>query len=185
MRWDENRLLMHWKGPFEILERKNGHDYRVQLKSRVKAVPCQYVEEISCQKQGIRVRDITGMCGSAPDFCPACESLLLTTAERCVLNVAGRLVDPTVPGHSRTTGARRQVQLVTPVAASTRLPAHLLPSSSPALLIDLCAADMRSPACVEVGFPRVTMTIYTRVPSTATKLCALYSDFRLPRITRC
>jgi len=23
---DENKLLMHWKGPFEILERKNGHD---------------------------------------------------------------------------------------------------------------------------------------------------------------
>ena len=33
---DENKLLMHWKGPFEILERKNGHDYRVQLNNRVK-----------------------------------------------------------------------------------------------------------------------------------------------------
>ena len=33
---DDNKLLMQWKGPFEILERKNGHDYRVQLKDRVK-----------------------------------------------------------------------------------------------------------------------------------------------------
>jgi len=43
---------MHWKGPFEILERKNGHDYRVQLKKRVKAIPCQYVEEIMMSETG-------------------------------------------------------------------------------------------------------------------------------------
>ena len=30
----ENKLIMHWKGPFEILERVEGHDYRVQLPNR-------------------------------------------------------------------------------------------------------------------------------------------------------
>jgi len=33
---DENKLLMQWKGPFEVLERRNGHDYRIQLKDRIK-----------------------------------------------------------------------------------------------------------------------------------------------------
>ena len=30
----ENKLLMQWKGPFEILERIEGHDYRIQLPNR-------------------------------------------------------------------------------------------------------------------------------------------------------
>ena len=33
---DANKLLMHWKGPFEVLERKNGHDYMIQLPDRIK-----------------------------------------------------------------------------------------------------------------------------------------------------
>jgi hypothetical protein len=31
---DENKLLLQWKGPFEILERVNGHNYRIQLPGR-------------------------------------------------------------------------------------------------------------------------------------------------------
>jgi hypothetical protein len=33
---DENKLLMQWKGPFDILERVNGHNYRIQLPGRVR-----------------------------------------------------------------------------------------------------------------------------------------------------
>ena len=33
---DANKLLMHWKGPFEVLERVNGKDYRIQLPGRVR-----------------------------------------------------------------------------------------------------------------------------------------------------
>ena len=33
---DANKLLMHWKGPFEVLERKHGHDYMIQLPDKIK-----------------------------------------------------------------------------------------------------------------------------------------------------
>jgi len=33
---DSNKLLLQWKGPFEILERVRGDDYRVQLVGRTK-----------------------------------------------------------------------------------------------------------------------------------------------------
>ena len=33
---DNNKLLMHWKGPFEVLEKIHGHNYRIQLPDRVK-----------------------------------------------------------------------------------------------------------------------------------------------------
>ena len=33
---DDNKLLMQWKGPFEVIERVHGHDYRVMLTDRVK-----------------------------------------------------------------------------------------------------------------------------------------------------
>ena len=33
---DANKLMMHWKGPFKVLERKHGHDYMIQLPDRVK-----------------------------------------------------------------------------------------------------------------------------------------------------
>ena len=26
---DENKLLMHWKGPFEVIERRNDNNYRI------------------------------------------------------------------------------------------------------------------------------------------------------------
>ena len=32
----DNKLLMQWKGPFEVVERVEGHDYRVQLANRQK-----------------------------------------------------------------------------------------------------------------------------------------------------
>ena len=34
---DSNKLLLKWKGPFEILERVRGDDYRIQLVGRTKA----------------------------------------------------------------------------------------------------------------------------------------------------
>ena len=33
---DNNKLLMQWKGPFEILERKDGNTYRIQLPDRIR-----------------------------------------------------------------------------------------------------------------------------------------------------
>jgi len=33
---DSNKLLLQWKGPFEILERVRGDDYRIQLVGRTK-----------------------------------------------------------------------------------------------------------------------------------------------------
>jgi len=33
---DNNKLLSQWKGPFEVLERMRGHNYRIQLPSRVR-----------------------------------------------------------------------------------------------------------------------------------------------------
>ena len=33
---DDNKLLMHWKGPFEVLERVNDRDYMIQLPGRVR-----------------------------------------------------------------------------------------------------------------------------------------------------
>jgi len=33
---DSNKLLLQWRGPFEILERVRGDDYRVQLVGRTK-----------------------------------------------------------------------------------------------------------------------------------------------------
>jgi len=43
---DSNKLLLQWKGPFEILERARGDDYRVQLVGRRKTfhanVPKKY-----------------------------------------------------------------------------------------------------------------------------------------------
>jgi len=34
---DSNKLILQWKGPFEILEKVKGDDYRVQLVGRTKA----------------------------------------------------------------------------------------------------------------------------------------------------
>ena len=33
---DNFKLLMHWKGPFEILERVHGNDYRIQLTDKTR-----------------------------------------------------------------------------------------------------------------------------------------------------
>ena len=33
---DGNKLLMQWKGPFEVLECRNDNNYRIQLEGRVK-----------------------------------------------------------------------------------------------------------------------------------------------------
>lgn len=33
---DDNKLLMQWKGPFDVVERLNGHNYRIQLPGRVR-----------------------------------------------------------------------------------------------------------------------------------------------------
>jgi len=33
---NENKLLMRWKGPFEVFEHVEGHDYRIQLPNRKK-----------------------------------------------------------------------------------------------------------------------------------------------------
>jgi len=33
---DSNKVLLQWKGPFEILERVRGDDYRIQLVGRTK-----------------------------------------------------------------------------------------------------------------------------------------------------
>ena len=33
---DDNKLLMHWKGPFEVLKRVNDRDYMIQLPGRVR-----------------------------------------------------------------------------------------------------------------------------------------------------
>ena len=30
----ENKLLMHWKGPFEVLQRKDGPDYLIDMKGK-------------------------------------------------------------------------------------------------------------------------------------------------------
>ena len=35
---DNNKLLMQWKGPFEILERKDGNTHRIQLPDRIRLV---------------------------------------------------------------------------------------------------------------------------------------------------
>jgi len=32
----DNKLLMQWRGPFEVIERIEGHDYRIQLANRQK-----------------------------------------------------------------------------------------------------------------------------------------------------
>ena len=32
----ENKLLMHWKGPFEVLQRKDGPDYLIDMKCKQK-----------------------------------------------------------------------------------------------------------------------------------------------------
>ena len=49
---DENKLLMQWKGPFEVLERRNGHDYRIQLKDRIKMFRANMLK-----KYNVRARD--------------------------------------------------------------------------------------------------------------------------------
>jgi len=33
---DGNKLLMHWKGPFGVIERRNDNNYRIQLPGKVK-----------------------------------------------------------------------------------------------------------------------------------------------------
>ena len=33
---DENKLLMQWKGPFEVVERRNDHNYRIRINGQVK-----------------------------------------------------------------------------------------------------------------------------------------------------
>jgi len=33
---DSHKLLLQWKGPFEVLERPRGDDYRIQLAGRTK-----------------------------------------------------------------------------------------------------------------------------------------------------
>ena len=33
---DHNKLLMHWRGPFKVIERVNNMDYRVDLGSRIR-----------------------------------------------------------------------------------------------------------------------------------------------------
>jgi len=33
---DGNKLLAHWKGPFEVLERQHGHNYRIQLPGKIR-----------------------------------------------------------------------------------------------------------------------------------------------------
>ena len=35
----ENKLLMHWKGPFEVLQRKDGPDYRINMTGKHKLSP--------------------------------------------------------------------------------------------------------------------------------------------------
>jgi len=44
---DSNKRLLQWKGPFEILERVRGDDYRVQLVGRTKTFhACKHAKEI-------------------------------------------------------------------------------------------------------------------------------------------
>jgi hypothetical protein len=47
---DNNKLLMQWKGPFDVIERINGHNYRIQLPGRVRLFHAnmlkQYTERV-------------------------------------------------------------------------------------------------------------------------------------------
>jgi len=33
---DNNKLLLHWKGPYEVLERVGENDYRINLGGKIK-----------------------------------------------------------------------------------------------------------------------------------------------------
>ena len=48
---EDNILLMQWKGPFGILERKNGHDYRVQLKDRVRMFHANVIKKYNSREK--------------------------------------------------------------------------------------------------------------------------------------
>jgi len=43
---DENKLLMHWKGPFKVLERVNERDYLVQLPTKSSLVFCTSSQKV-------------------------------------------------------------------------------------------------------------------------------------------
>lgn len=48
---DGNKLLMQWKGPFEVIECRNDNNYRVQLESRVKLFHANMLKKYVERKQ--------------------------------------------------------------------------------------------------------------------------------------
>ena len=48
---DGNKLLMQWKGPFEVLECRNGNNYRIQLAGRVKMFHANMLKKYTERKE--------------------------------------------------------------------------------------------------------------------------------------
>jgi len=48
---DSNKLLLQWKGPFEILERVRGDNYRIQLVGRTKTFHANMLKKYWSREQ--------------------------------------------------------------------------------------------------------------------------------------
>jgi len=48
---DSNKLLLQWKGPFEILERVRGDNYRIQLVGTTKTFHANMLKEYWSREQ--------------------------------------------------------------------------------------------------------------------------------------
>jgi len=51
---DGNKLLMHWKGPFEVIEGRNDNNYRIQLPGKVKMFHANMLKKYTERKPTFR-----------------------------------------------------------------------------------------------------------------------------------
>jgi hypothetical protein len=61
---DANKLLMQWKGPYDVIERVNGNNYRIQLPERVRMFHVNMLKKYNDRKQ-IPVSENTEFTGAA------------------------------------------------------------------------------------------------------------------------
>ena len=47
---DSNKLSMQWRGPHIVESRVGANDYKVKNGVQDKDLPCEYVEEVYCQR---------------------------------------------------------------------------------------------------------------------------------------
>ena len=65
---DGNKLLMQWKGPFDVIERVNGNNYRIQLAERVRMFHINMLKKYLGRKQVVNENiEITGAAIIEPD----------------------------------------------------------------------------------------------------------------------